>query len=615
MDTKLKRINMFLVKKLIVMAVVAFTFAFSVVSVVYAGVKFNDLNVSWRDDFVQLNDEQEIYRVSYALEFISQHKSEEYIRSDEFWENYIKINYQYTHNESEYPNRDNLVADIILTFRNNMEILEELSYIYYYYDNGQIILKNSELSSIDDFMLLDFRVFTGGNIKDENTIESNYVIENTKYLAIGYDNDYAREQQTQFLEEKKAVTDVIYPAMFSAGIGALGMIYLMVMKDKRKYEPKIYDKIWTEVLLIVTVTFMICLFNIMFNSTLYRVRTNSNNILLISAITAYIFIVLIPITDVFKRLHHGIFIRNSFCYSIYMLCKKVVTTMFVNTSLTKKVRLIIGLGSFITMILVTIAALADAYFILFGIFIVEAIGLIYILLRYVLNPYDDQLKRINYESLQKAMKAERLKTDLITNVSHDLKTPLTAILNYSDLLVKENEDNEYAKVIYEKAQKLKHLTEDLFEVSKVQSGNIVVNNEELDLGELINQSLAEFDDCALRFKVDIDNIKIIADGRLMSRVFGNLIGNMIKYSLDNTRAYIDATKVGLRTVITFKNVASYEMNFKSDEITERFTRGDISRTTEGNGLGLAIAKSYTEACGGKFDVVVDGDLFKVTITI
>ncbi|MCK9479071.1 MAG: sensor histidine kinase [Firmicutes bacterium] len=216
-------------------------------------------------------------------------------------------------------------------------------------------------------------------------------------------------------------------------------------------------------------------------------------------------------------------------------------------------------------------------------------------------------------SINKEMKAERLKTELITNVSHDLKTPLTAIINYSDLLVKQDEENEYAKIIHQKSQKLKTLTEDLFEVSKAQSGNIAADMESLNIPELIDQTLAEFDEYTVDFRLSLQNVNIFADGKLMSRVFENLIGNIIKYSLPNTRAYIDAFEKDGKAYIMFKNIASYEMNFKSDEMTGRFSRGDTARTTDGSGLGLAIAQSYIQACGGSLSIDTDGDLFKATI--
>lgn len=227
-------------------------------------------------------------------------------------------------------------------------------------------------------------------------------------------------------------------------------------------------------------------------------------------------------------------------------------------------------------------------------------------------------------ALQNEVRAERMKSELITNVSHDLKTPLTSILNYSDLLCQEHltpeEANDYAKIIHQKGLRLKNLTSDLFDISKVQSGAEQIVCERLDACTLVRQALGEQDkaigDGKLTLKVDLPEheLPIWADGRKMSRVMENLIGNCIKYAMPGTRVFISVKQEENSSVIELKNIANYAMDFDVSEITERFVRGDAARSTEGSGLGLAIAKSYVEACGGTFMVSVDGDLFKVQIT-
>ncbi|MBE5040378.1 sensor histidine kinase [Ructibacterium gallinarum] len=227
------------------------------------------------------------------------------------------------------------------------------------------------------------------------------------------------------------------------------------------------------------------------------------------------------------------------------------------------------------------------------------------------------------QSVQKEVRAEKMKAELITNVSHDLKTPLTSIINYAELLGKEEltpePANDYVQIIREKSEKLKTLTQDLFEISKAQSGNIEVRAEKLNLSELVRQCVGEVEaqmkqaglEC--RFQTESFPVMVLADGRLLSRVMENFLGNIIKYAMSGTRVYISISVYNQRASVQFKNVAGYEMDFSADEITERFTRGDKARTSEGSGLGLAIAQSYTEACGGKMAVSVDGDLFKVTV--
>jgi len=222
-------------------------------------------------------------------------------------------------------------------------------------------------------------------------------------------------------------------------------------------------------------------------------------------------------------------------------------------------------------------------------------------------------------------KSERLKTELITNVSHDLRTPLTSIITYTELLKKEDVSNEdriaYVEIIDQKSQRLKVLIDDLFEVSKMASGNVELNKEKVDLVQLLQQTLAEYDNMIkesnLQFRLPNMEIPVYAfvDGQKLFRVFDNLIGNVLKYSLENSRVYITIQTSGDHALISFKNVSKYEISENRDELFERFKRGDSSRHTEGSGLGLAIAKSIVDLHEGHLTIDVDGDLFKVAISL
>ena len=226
------------------------------------------------------------------------------------------------------------------------------------------------------------------------------------------------------------------------------------------------------------------------------------------------------------------------------------------------------------------------------------------------------------ESVTAKMKAERMKTELITNVSHDLKTPLTSIISYTELLSKVDglpeEAQDYVKVIAKKSDRLKTLTQDLFDISKAQSGNEEIVFEKLDAQLLINQAMAELEseikDSEITFCIDAGKeLFFSADGRKMSRVMSNLINNILKYSMKNTRAFISAKEKDGQIILELKNTSAYPLDFDAEEIMGRFVRGDESRTTEGSGLGLAIAKSYTELCNGTLEIVLDGDLFKAIV--
>lgn len=232
------------------------------------------------------------------------------------------------------------------------------------------------------------------------------------------------------------------------------------------------------------------------------------------------------------------------------------------------------------------------------------------------------------KAVETSMKDERLKADLITNVSHDIKTPLTSIVNYVDLLKRENIQDEkikgYIDILDSKSQRLKQLTEDLVEASKISSGNISYVFERLNLIELLNQAVGEFSE---KFESKalqvVDNFAgqtayIEADSRRMWRVMENLFNNIYKYALPNTRIYLtiiqETDKAADYVSISVKNISAQPLNIDASELTERFIRGDVSRSTEGSGLGLSIAKNLTEAQRGQFEIYLDGDLFKVTLT-
>lgn len=243
--------------------------------------------------------------------------------------------------------------------------------------------------------------------------------------------------------------------------------------------------------------------------------------------------------------------------------------------------------------------------------------------------FDDIVKDINEIgktiniAVEERLKSERMKNELITNVSHDLKTPLTAIINYISLMKKEDIQpkhlKDYVQVLDKRSQRLKILIEDLFEASKIGSNNIELNLEENDINQLLTQTLVEMEDYINESKLDFivntpdKEVYILADGKKTFRVFENIISNILKYSLEKTRVYIDLVESDKKVHISFKNISKHQLNFDPDEITERFTRGDLSRNTEGSGLGLAIAKGLVQAQGGELKVDIIGDLFVVNI--
>ncbi|WP_458861928.1 sensor histidine kinase [Acidaminobacterium chupaoyuni] len=229
-------------------------------------------------------------------------------------------------------------------------------------------------------------------------------------------------------------------------------------------------------------------------------------------------------------------------------------------------------------------------------------------------------------AVEQELKSERMKSELITNVSHDIRTPLTSIITYVDLIEKEGLGSEnapgYFEIIASKAQRLKTLTDDLFEVSKAASGTIPIEIENVDLTSLLRQGMGELDDkiqesqLDFRFKVPAERVWVRADGRQLWRVLENLFSNVFKYAMRSSRVYVEIRKEEAEVCFEMKNISAYELSgVEASELTDRFKRGDLSRQSEGSGLGLAIAKNLVELQHGTFNITVDGDLFKVTITL
>lgn len=246
------------------------------------------------------------------------------------------------------------------------------------------------------------------------------------------------------------------------------------------------------------------------------------------------------------------------------------------------------------------------------------------------GPFYEHAKNLNLisegmkKTIENELKSERMKAELITNVSHDIKTPLTSIINYVDLLSKPHEEEktqEYIDVLQRQSQRLKRLTEDVVEASKASSGNIQVHMDVLSIKEIIEQASAEYEErlkeknLLLITTIPEEKIEVDADGRLLWRVLRNVFSNASKYSMDGSRVYIDVVEDGENVITTIKNTSKNQLNITEEELMQRFVRGDSSRHTEGSGLGLNIAKSLMDLMQGSFEIQIDGDLFKSIITV
>ena len=529
-------------------------------------------------------------------------KNEEYITSGE----YLKHAYTFAEirNMSELD-KEREVKRQLSSYRSAIRRISEVEHVYYYASTKETVIANIEwplereyksyISFEGDCVTTTFPFYHG-----ENTVADK--------IFVAYDNEHAEELRQAFETEKTKVYNEMQWVLLLMIPGLIALICIIWLSGGSL----VIDRLWNEaiillILWVVWIYFMVCASVNWISLPVSWVVGIVSGIFCLSGTALLLMLV--------RNIKNGRLIKGSLTYQVFAWFGRVFRDLMHLLTLNIKLSGAALGGMMITAItgIFWVGSNGGAEF--FILLVIEAIAILWLILKRIMRPYDEEVAARLKVEVDAKMKSERLKAELITNVSHDLKTPLTAILNYSDLLLKRNPKDEYAQIIHDKGQKLRALTEDLFEVSKAQSGNMKVNMETLDLAELIDQTLAELDENEVDFKINLKERAIVADGTLMARVFGNLVGNIVKYSLAGTRAYIDSFEYGGKTAITFKNIANYQMNFDSDEIAERFKRGDSSRATEGNGLGLAISKSYTEACNGQFDIEVDGDLFKVTILI
>ena len=555
----------------------------------------------------------------------------------------------------------------------------------YYATDGDTIISNTDQAEPDFFQSLPSRYIADNvnQIWEAYPALYDYPMDYSDFFAVttdneaniriyvGMDNTVLEERSQAFAAEVMQIKNFLRLALLFYLGALLCFIYLCLICGRRPDDQQIHllpiDRLWSEVLLAAVIGVPLLAAGIAATGLekLGEQVYLYYEFLFSAFLTAAGVVWLAFLFSVIRLLKKRMFIKNSILY-------KVLRWLYLHLrdALRTFVQAVGHVGS-LPFRMICAVVLFEGALLLLGLFCIAAIGafLIWFLLFLVLNFFvlrklakmaketeaiadgvkavksgdlaykievadngllGEMAENINgiseglKNSVEKEIKAERMKAELITNVSHDLKTPLTAILNYADLLSKESLTpdyaNDYVKVIKEKSSKLKNLTQDLFDISKAQSGNIKVQNERLDLALLIKQALGEAEeklsaaDLDIRFRVTGGAAEIIGDGNLLSRVAENLIGNIVKYALAGTRVYIDLSAAEGQVTATFKNIAGYEMDFEADSLTERFVRGDAARSTEGSGLGLAIAKSYVEACGGQLSLTIDGDLFKVQLT-
>lgn len=519
--------------------------------------------------------------------------------------------------------------------------------------------------------------------KENSNISTNFEQINDKGLAYNYGIENLKDTKnskfsiyTSFNKEQSATLEYkinVATYNFIANVGSMPIyamtysililfiigIYLIWSIGHKNNKEEIYlnnfDKFSYEIICITGII-ILATFSLIGRECLANANIYTLVISLIAYLICYITCASIGITTI-KRIKARKFIKTTLIYKILKWIKQKIeeisNLILWNKEITTK--LIIYYIAFIIISLILIISTAAIWFCIILLLIFWGVAL-YAILNYTkqLNTIKEILKNIyegkenikidttNLEknlkemaeyinslstgltkAVEESLKSERMKTELITNVSHDIKTPLTSIINYVDLLKKEEMPNEKAKeyleILDKKSQRLKRLTEDLVEASKASSGNIKLNMEEINVKELIKQISGEFEDklneknLELILNMPNEEVKIKADSRYLYRVIENMYSNISKYALEGSRVYVDIIINRNKVEMQLKNISKAKLNISSEELMQRFVRGEASRNTEGSGLGLSIAESLTTLQKGKFNIYLDGDLFKVTI--
>lgn len=459
-------------------------------------------------------------------------------------------------------------------------------------------------------------------------------------IYIGFENEFIEPVKAKWSETYFRIMNQLKIIGTWAGIFILCLIILLIVQWQGAKNENVRKGLYTDIAFFIG----ICVVIVWGSITLQTYIISREYIIFLTIATAFLASIgFLMLFSLVKHLAMGQLFKHSLAYTIFSKLAHVVKAMYSNGSLGVKVTLLLLLYTLLCSIVPLLAPIG---------FIVA----IALMLRHIkdfnkLQQAMSEVKKGNFdqkvdldtkgelatmgrnlndisagleEAIQSELKSERLKAELITNVSHDIRTPLTSIITYVDLLKQETREDkrqEYLQVLGQKANRLKILTDDLFEAAKANSGNIEVNLEKIDVSALIKQSIGELNDKIkkneLNFMVKCyeEPCYVLADGRLLWRVIENLLSNVFKYTMPGTRVYWDVIEEQHHVQIILKNISNHALNVPIEELLQRFKRGDESRTTEGSGLGLSITKSLTELQQGKFDMEIDGDLFKTIITM
>lgn len=688
MDIRLKKYSHSLITKIIVfiIAILSFTTAITIFAN-YLLFNNRDYEAAFQESyFLSMDFPAESSGVLQDLRDITQiYQSEEHIlnggaiREDdllqlkdnlfsEFRDNSRHYNPNFTEQENykifveEYAaqiaaKKNQLVQEQVKAYQETLRRLENQKGIFYYAHVWGNEVTNSQNKSQDYFQSFPaYIMFDGASEKvfPEEIKDNNYYFWFTSnsrdlgandVLYVGFSDEFLNPRIAEWQENKIIAANNFKKIAVSLILLSISFIYLVIVigrspEEKGRVQVNFVDRIYNDVKLAMCGILIISWIGAMVGVHDLRITTYQ----LIFPITLIIGSVgLVLVLSLIKSIKNKNFIKHSLIYVIFYRVFHFFKDVYDSGSTAVKV-LVVVIGY---------PLLVAATFFIFPVTIGAAVWLAHQKvkefnaikegvekvkegdLHYNIQvPGNGELARLASDinsitdglnrAVANEVKSERLKTELITNVSHDIRTPLTSIITYVDLLKNEKDEvktREYIEILEQKAERLKVLTDDLFDAAKASSGSIPTHLEKIELISLITQGLGEIDDkireCNLDFKLNHpkDKVYIKADGRLFWRAVENLFSNIFKYAQSGSRVYIEISEQGNEVTLTFKNISAYELNISAEELMERFTRGDDSRSSQGSGLGLSIAKSLIELQKGSFKIEIDGDLFKAMIQI
>ncbi len=550
--------------------------------------------------------------------------------------------------------KDKMIQEQLRAFRETLHRLENQKGVFYYAHIWGNEVTNSPYKGRDDFLSFPVYIIFDGveeEVFPEEIKANNYYywftsnikdLGTNDVLYVGFSDEFLDPRIDEWQENHILAVNNLKKIAVSIVLLIISFVYLVVVtgsKEDGAILVNFVDRIYNDIKLIMCLILIFLWFILIMNLMNY-VKTFQMVFFITFLIGALGLVLVLSLMKSIKRRN---FIKHSLIFLVFYRIFYFFKDIYDSGSTAVKV----------TLIVVGYPLLVAATFFIFPVTIGMAVWLAHKKVkefnaikkgvqkvkegdfRYSINvagkgEFANLASDINSitdglnHAVANELKSERFKTELITNVSHDIRTPLTSIITYVDLLKKEKDETkvvEYIEILEQKPQRLKVLTDDLFEASKATSGDIPIHLEKIELISLLTQGLGEIDDkireCNLDFKLNYpeEKVYIKADGKLLWRAVENLFSNILKYTRAGSRVYIEILDQGSEIMLTVKNISAYELNISAEELMARFTRGDESRSSQGSGLGLSIAKSLIELQKGSFRIEIDGDLFKAVIQI